>query len=71
MTLPEDFDYAIPGGDNRRFALAGFTKDGIEVYETSREVRQMSMPDRINKFRNDFGERFKDTTVNLEREGET
>ena len=71
LTLPEDFDYAIPGGDNRRFALAGFTKDGIEVYETSREVRQMSMPDRINKFRNDFGERFKDTTVKLEREGET
>ena len=71
FALPEDFDYAIPGGDNRRFALAGFTKDGIEVYETSREVRQMSMPDRINKFRNDFGERFKDTTVKLEREGET
>ena len=51
--------------------FVGWTSDGIEVYQSSKNVMGMSRDDRIAKFKNDFLANFKGKTAKFSRNGHT
>lgn len=59
------------GGDmTERYLLKGVRADGIEVYETSREVREMPYKDRMEQFQRLMEEEYSGRTARFEADGE-
>lgn len=59
------------GGEmTERYLLKGVRADGIEVYETSREVREMPYKDRMEQFQRLMEEEYSGRTARFEADGE-
>ena len=67
--LKESLKSEAKGEKSTAFSFSGWTSDGVEVYNTSPDIMQMSLNKRIEKFRNDFLQQFKGRTAKFKRNG--
>ena len=61
--------YEIEGNEGERFKLIGKDKNGIETYETSENVKNLSIKERKNIMLNSLLEEFHGRTAKFEHEG--
>ena len=69
--LKESFKSEAKVEKSTAFSFSGWTSNGVEVYNTSPDIMQMSMNERIEKFRSDFLQQFKGRTAKFKRNGHT
>ncbi len=66
-------DDTVPQDDsdvNTRYSLKGINEDGVEVYETSPQVRALPYKERVAEFRRLMSEEYQGRTARFEKDGQ-